>query len=327
MLIQKLFEDYSCSPVVKWIGGKRQLLKILNYCIDSYLHKTKLDKFSYHEPFFGGGALYFSLVSENLIKKAYLNDINTELVSMYSTIKNDKLLYFFLDKVLELEEQFNRNLNRDKLHEKWRARFNYLIKKQANKSMNKKDEVELSALLLALNKTSFNGIYRKNKKGEFNVPFNKKFTDIIKFADLENIRNVNHNFQNVEFTNLSFEKAINFQKIKKNHFVFLDPPYIPISKTSSFSSYYDDGFNLIKHEVLANKITEIHNKGAYFILTNSETELTKNIYNSKNKFSIYPVNVARNINQKGLDTSDNGTRELIITNLKIKNLEPLKGRL
>ncbi len=311
---------------MKWVGGKRQLLKILNYCIDSYRQKTKLDKFSYHEPFFGGGALYFSLVSENLIKKAYLNDINTELISMYNTIKDDKLLDFFTTKVFQLEKQFNKDLNRDKLHEKWKVRFNYLIKKQSKTSLNNKEIVELSALLLALNKTSFNGMYRKNKKGEFNVPFNKKFTEIIKFANLNNINNVNHNFQNAEFTNLSFEKAINFQKIKKGHFVFLDPPYIPVSKTSSFSSYYDDGFNLTKHEVLAEKLSEIHNRGACFILTNSETELTKNIYSLKNKFHIYPVNVARNINQKGLDTSVNGTRELIITNLKIKNLEPLKGR-
>lgn len=285
------------------------------------MQETKLKKFSYHEPFFGGGALYFSLVSRNLINKAYLNDINSELITMYRTIQDEKLLDLFEKKIIQLEKKFNKDSNRDYLHKNWKLRFNFLIKKQSKTELNTVEKVELSALLLSLNKTSFNGVYRKNKKGEFNVPFNKKFTETIKFIELENLYNVNRNFQNSEFSNLSFEKAINFQKIKKNHFVFIDPPYIPISKTSSFSSYYDDGFDIKNHEILANKIIEIDKKGAYFLLTNSETEQTKQIYNPTNKFSIYPVNVSRKINQKGLDSTGKGTKELLITNLKLMEME------
>ncbi len=307
----------SIKPVVKWIGGKSQLINELNECINALTREIAEEKFNYHETFFGGGALFFDLYLNNKIRKAYLNDINTELIILYNSFLHDQTLNNLINDLIIKEEEFNSSKKREKLFKSWRLKFNKLILK---KNLTVKEKLEISSLLIALNKTCFNGVYRKNKKGEFNVPFGSKKTEVVKFFNKENLRKVSKSFEIAEFTNKSFEKAINFTKIKKNHLVFLDPPYIPVSKTAQFKSYYDDGFNNEEHELLASKLDKIDSKGAFFILTNSNTELTKKIYLKNSKFNKYEVNVARMINRVGKDETGSGTKELIITNFKVPNL-------
>lgn len=314
----------ACTPVLKWVGGKRQLLPTLRHCINAYSEETKLNKFSYHEPFFGGGALFFELASSDRLKKSYISDINRELILMYELIKSEKESHKLLQKVHSLEELFNKSKSRDVLFLEWKKRFNVLINKLSKgQKISDNEKIEIAGILISLNKTCFNGVYRKNKKGEFNVPFGKKMTEVVKFLDPQNYKNVSTALQNTKITNLSFESAINFQTIKKNHLVFIDPPYIPISKTAQFKGYYDDGFSMEQHYILAQKINEIDSKGAYFILTNSNTELVKDIYLTKKNYSLSKVSVARSINQMGRDDSDFGIKEILITNFKVKIPEQL----
>ena len=308
----------SCTPVLKWVGGKRQLLPILRLCIDEYSEKTNINKFSYHEPFFGGGALLFDLISRQKIKRSYINDINRELILMYEVIKSEKNSDKLMKKILSLQDLFNESKTRDILFSEWKKRFNKLIYKlSTDQNLSDIEKIEISALLVSLNKTCFNGVYRKNKKGQFNVPFGKKMTDVVNFINIENYKNINIALQNTQLTNLSFESAINFQKIKKDHLVFIDPPYIPISKTAQFKGYYDDGFSIEQHHLLAQKINEIDSKGAKFILTNSNTDLVKYIYLTKKNYFLSRVSVARSINQTGRDNSESGIKEILITNFKV----------
>ena len=308
-----------CSPILKWVGGKRQLLGILRHCVSEYSEETKMDKFLYHEPFFGGGALFYDLVSRQKLRKAYLNDINRELIQMYDLVKSKNISDKLLEKVVSLEDLFNKSKKREVLYSQWKERFNELLfKLNKTQKLSEKEKIEASALLISLNKTCFNGVYRKNKKGKFNVPFGKKTTGFVSFLDTENFKNVSNALQKTTLTNYSFEKAINFRTIKPNHLIFLDPPYIPISKTAQFKGYYDDGFSVQQHLLLAEKMNEIDSRGAYFILTNSNTELVKDIYLTKNKYSLSKVSVSRSINQKGKDDSESGIKELLITNFKFQ---------
>ena len=280
--------------------------------------KANVNKFSYHEPFFGGGALFFDLVSNKKIKKAYLNDINRELIIMYQLIQSERNSDQLLKKVISLEKSFNDSKKRDILFSEWKERFNDLLF-ELNKvdKLSISEKIELSALLIAINKTCFNGVYRKNKKGQFNVPFGKKINEDLKFLDLDNFKNVQSGLQYSKLTNSSFEKAINFKVIKPNHLIFLDPPYIPLSTTAQFKEYYEDGFTIQQHKLLSEKIKEIDSKGAYFILTNSNTELVKDIYLTKKNFSLHKLSVSRSINQMGKDESESGTKEILITNFKV----------
>jgi DNA adenine methylase len=306
-----------CKPLLKWVGGKRQLLPTLRHIVGTYSEIAKVDQFSYHEPFFGGGALFFDLVSSHKIKKSYINDINRELILMYEVIRSKKNSEKMMNRVLQLEDEFNNSNSRDVLFTNWKEKFNKLIYKLSlEQSLSIKEQIEISALLISLNKTCFNGIYRKNKKGQFNVPFGKKNTGNVKFIDIDNFKNINSTLEDTTITNVSFESAINFKQIKKNHLVFVDPPYIPISKTAQFKDYYDDGFSIADHENLAQKLDQIDSNGAYFILTNSNTDLVREVYLSKKHYSLSEVAVSRAINQIGRNDLNAGIKELLITNFK-----------
>ena len=306
-----------CKPILKWVGGKRQLLPTLRHIVGTYSEIAKVDQFSYHEPFFGGGALFFDLLSSGKIKKSYINDINRELILMYEVIRSKKNSEKMLNRVLQLEKQFNYSKSRDVLYVNWKEQFNKLIHKLSkDQFLSIREQIEISALLISLNKTCFNGIYRKNKKGKFNVPFGKKNTGDVNFIDIDNFKNVKSNLEDTTITNVSFESAINFKKIKKNHLVFVDPPYIPLSKTSQFKDYYDDGFSLDHHENLAQKLDRIDSNGAYFILTNSNTDLVREIYLTKKHYSLSTVAVSRAINQIGRNNTSSGIKEVLITNFK-----------
>lgn len=267
------------KPIVKWAGGKTQLLDRL---------KDRMPKKygSYFEPFIGGAALLLDVQP----KKAHINDINSELINTYSQIRDDapsvKTLLKYLDDNHDGEEYYYKK----------RDEFN-------TKIQNKEYDSYMAALFIYLNKHCFNGLYRVNSKGLFNVPYNNK--DHGSSYNDENINALSDYLKNVEIVNGDFETCA--KKAKKGDFVFFDSPYAPLNPTS-FESYTKEGFSKEDHERLANLFKELDKKGVYCMLTNHNTELINELYKD---YNIEVVPVHRNINSKG--NSRKG-EEVIITN-------------
>ena len=221
------------SPFIKWVGGKSKLLKKL----DAYLPDlVKKDEFNYVEPFLGGGAFFFYIISNYRVKKAYLNDLNPHLIHLYQDIMDNN--QSLCETVGELENEYKMSNDKKEYYLEKRNRFNSI-----NKSLEK------SSIFILLNKTGFNGMYRENSKGHFNIPFgNMKNPKILNRELLINVSEV-LNSSDIVLSSNSFEKI----KVKENNtFYYIDPPYRPISKTSSFTDYTKSYFNDEIQEKLKN---------------------------------------------------------------------------
>ncbi|MGN1343719.1 MAG: DNA adenine methylase [Traorella sp.] len=271
------------QPFVKWAGGKRQLLEEIN--------KRIPDKFdTYYEPFIGGGALLFDLKPQ----KAYIGDVNKILIDSYKTIKNDvKSLTILLDEFTRMH-----NAAEDKKEFYYEMRNNYNEKIQNNDI-----DVVSSALFIYLNKTCFNGLYRVNSKGLFNVPFNNRKT--LTLYDEDNLNEISEYLKNINILYADFEKTC--ENAKKGDFVFFDSPYAPL-KPDSFESYTKEGFALEEHIRLANLFKRLTEKGVYCMLTNHNTKLINELYKD---YKIDVVQVKRMINS---DVNHRNGEEVIITN-------------
>ncbi len=296
------------QPFLKWAGGKRQLLPELEKNLPEHIKKNKKIDL-YIEPFIGGGAFFFFLSSEYLIKKAIINDINPELMLAYKVIQSD---YENLVKRLEEIEKEYKNLEKEKrkdfFYKNLREPFNKL--KVSFSKPNKKNAVEKVALLIALNKTCFNGLFRQNSKGEFNVPFGDyKNPKILDEINLEKVHKV---LQKTEILCKSYEKI----KPEEKAFIYFDPPYRPIKQSSSFTKYSKEDFNDNDQIKLAKYFKKLSEQGHLLLLSNSDPQN----YNSKDKFfeklysdyDIKKVNAKRSINCNGNDRGN-------ITELLIKN--------
>lgn len=268
------------SPFVKWAGGKRQLL-------DEILSKIPSKFNNYYEPFVGAGALLFSL---KLNQVSYINDINKSLIHTYKIVKDNP--NELIDVLSELDNKFTSKSD----YYKCRNLFNQKIK-------NSEYDVLHAALFIYLNKRCFNGLYRVNSKGLFNVPFNNK--ENIKSFDRDNILKACEWLQNKVITNADFE--ITVQTASKGDFVFFDSPYAPLNN-STFTSYTKDGFTLDDHKRLAKVFKELDKKGCYLMLTNHNTELIRDLYRD---YNITVIKTKRLINS---DASKRVGEEVIITN-------------
>lgn len=264
-------------PILKWVGGKRQLVPIL-------LNNIPANFNNYHEPFMGGAALFFALYNNNLLnKKAYLSDINSELVNTYVAVR---------DKPKEVIKKLKKH--------KYEKDYYYSMR---SADPSKMSDVDAAARMIYLNKAGFNGMYRVNGSGLFNVPFGKYSNPLI--CDKDNILAVSKSWQNVEIISQSFEAAIS--KVKAGDLVYFDPPYVPVSKTSNFVSYAKDGFGEKEQKKLVETAKEIVSRGAFVILSNSNTSWVKENYKD---FRIMEVNARRAINS---DSKKRGiVKELII---------------
>lgn len=269
------------KPVIKWVGGKSQLAQKIREMLP--------DEFeTYYEPFVGGGALLLDL----LPNYAVVNDINPELTNMYLQIK------YNVSGVIK----FLRIL--DKQHEEWSEPkdYYYLVRSTFNKELGS-DTAEQAARFIYLNKHCFNGLYRVNSKGEFNVPFNGKLFG--RSFDEDHLRNAAEVLTNTLVLNKDFEDAVSGAGM--NDFVFFDSPYAPLTPTS-FTDYTKEGFSYEDHVRLAKVFKELTNRGCYCMLTNHDTPLIRELYKD---FRIEVVDVRRSINRKG----DGRTgKEVIITN-------------
>lgn len=250
-------EEKSVKPFLKWVGGKGQLIKEIEHFYP--FSKGQITK--YAEPFVGGGAVLFDILNKYDLKEVYISDISSELMNTYLIIRDKidaliKILYILQGEFLPLDAD-----SRKLYYNKKRERFNDL-KINDNESVN----IEKAALMIFLNKTCFNGLFRVNKKGLFNVPMGAYKNPLI--CDEKNLRAVSEKLQTVTIVCGDYKKSAEF--IDENTFVYFDPPYRPITDTSNFTAYTENLFNDEKQIELAKFVDEMHKKGAKIVISNSD---------------------------------------------------------
>lgn len=270
------------APFVKWAGGKRQLL--------SQIKERMPQKYNnYYEPFVGGGAVVFELLPTN----ALINDINKALINTYRQIGN-------------APEEFLKAINKLDV-EMWEdgKKYYYSLREHYNDKLMKSEyDVELAALFVFINKHCFNGLYRVNGKGLFNVPYNNSRRASV---DEKTIADVSKYLQGITIVDGDFEKAC--ADAGKGDFVFIDSPYAPLNPTS-FESYTKEGFDIESHKRLAKYYGELTARGCYCMLTNHNTDLINELYGGKG-YRMDVVSVKRMINS---DASNRVGEEVIICN-------------
>jgi len=256
------------KPFVKWVGGKRQLLgqfRSMGLYPPQEFNPTVN---TYFEPFVGGGAMFFDL----LPLKASINDINSELVVTYTTIRDNA-------------ENLISELNSGK----------YIYDKDVFLNIRAWElegvsEIKRAARFIYLNRTAFNGMYRVNKSGKFNVPFGRYSNPQI--CDENNIRRVAEVLKNTKVSNTSYKYILD--EAKKGDFVYFDPPYYPVSKTSSFTTYSNDVFLEKEQEELKDVFIELHNRGCFVMLSNSDTPFIEKSFSKYSKDGVVINRVSAN---------------------------------
>jgi DNA adenine methylase len=272
------------KPFVKWAGGKRQLLPVITHHIPS-----KFDR--YFEPFLGGGAVFFSLVTKERKAKWFISDLNSDLILSYVTIR---------DNVKELVTSLENHATH---YSKDQSGYYYKVREA-----NPKNEIDKVSRLIFLNKTCFNGLYRVNSKGKFNVPVGRYVNPNI--VNKENLYEVSKVLQSkdISIKCQDFEDAL---KVGQGDFVYLDPPYQPVSSTASFTSYTDSDFDFSDQKRLYNKFKALDKKGVKVLLSNSKSDEIIELFQ---EFSdgIIQINANRFINS--VSKNRTGHTELLIKN-------------
>lgn len=269
-------------PLVKWVGGKSQLL--------TQLEKNFPKEFNtYFEPFFGGGAVFFMLSP----KKAHINDINKTLVQTYSAIKSNPRKV--ISSLRKLQSEYDLSEDRKGLFLEIREKYNSL-------PLSSPQRVPY---LIFLNKTCYNGLYRENSKGGFNVPFGNYAKP--KILDEENLIAISKLLEHTTITNTDFKDAV--KSAKKGDFIYFDPPYHPLNGTSKFTDYSGNGFTELDQERLRDLFVELDKKGCFVMLSNSNTDFIRKLYKG---YRIKEVNARRAVNCKGYGRGE--IKELLILN-------------
>jgi len=303
-------DTFSTKPFLKWAGGKGQLLNDIERRLPSKMRNSK-KIIKYVEPFVGGGAVFFYLRNNYQIKEATLFDINRELIIGYQVIKNNPKE--LIKKLSTLEKEYHQKEESD------RKEFFYSIRDEYNDQLksfdyqNYNDEwIQRAVYLIYMNKTCFNGLFRLNSKGEFNVPFGKYKNP--KICDKENVLQVHQALQEVTILCGDFSLARNY--IQKDSFVYFDPPYRPLSSTANFTDYSKDGFSDDEQKRLADFFKDMDKQGAHLMLSNSDPKNENpedNFFDDLYKnFKIERVKAKRAISCKGSGRGE--ITELLITN-------------
>lgn len=298
----KRIESYAAKPFIKWVGGKTQLLEDIKKSLPKNLNK--IENMIFVEPFVGGGAVLFWILKEYPnITKAVINDINAELICTYRVIKTN---------VEELIVELNR------LQFEYRPlssleRKNYFLSQRTLFNSRTTNDIQTAALFIFLNRTCFNGLYRVNSKGEFNVPHGKYSNPRI--CDEETLRADSALLQKVEI--LCGDFAQTGQYAGKDVLYYLDPPYRPLTETADFTSYTTGGFDDAEQTRLRDFCDEIAERNAMFVASNSdplnvdsEDEFFDKLYGM---FHIKRVSASRMINSKGDGRGD--ISEIMISNI------------
>lgn len=286
------------DPILRWAGGKRQMIDD----IVTRLPPTR-DFNDYYEPFFGGGAVFFELEPSN----GYINDINPTLMNFYKQFQNN------LDHIITENHKLDDVLARLESEEE-KKDFYYTRRREFNELQNGccDDELREAVLFLFLNRTCWNGLYRTNGDGDFNVPKKSKIieTDSIK----QNLKRGHQVLQNTTITSKDF--TFLRKEVSENDLVFLDPPYQQESDASNFDEYQPGGFDKKRQKEVRDLALELHNRGAYVMITNSHDakELYVNHDEFYESFRIKPIKASRSINSDSSQRSQLGDTDIIVTN-------------
>ena len=304
----KIPQKLKASPVLKWAGGKTKLLPQIRKQYPSTLRQGYLKK--YIEPFVGGGSVFFDIYQNFRIEKAYLFDKNIELIILYKVIKyNVELLIYRLSKITEIYLNLTEEKKKGFFYQ---SRDNYnTFDKEADTNIYNDSWVERAALTIFLNRTCFNGLYRVNRKGLFNVPMGKYKNPTILNSD--NIRAVSQAFQIAEIQQGDFSEVLKYAD--KTTFIYYDPPYRPIGKTSTFNAYSSLNFNDYEQRRLRDIFVEVSQQGAYQMLSNSDpTNYIEDFFFDELycEFNMKRIFASRMINSKG--NSRGKIREILVTN-------------
>jgi DNA adenine methylase len=279
-------------PFIKWAGGKGQLLPdLLRYMPKNFRR--------YHEPFAGGAALFFSLYTSGTIPRGgVLSDYNSELIDCYRTVRDQ------VDALIELLWQHASQHSQDYFLEvrSWDRQPGFL----------QRSLVERTARMIFLNRTCYNGLYRLNRRGQFNAPFGHYKNPLI--CDPENLRAVSQALQNIDLATGDFADVRH--RAQPGDLVYFDPPYVPVSATASFTSYTGQGFGEAEQHRLAELFFELAARGVHVMLSNSATPLAKELYVGKVPSAI--VHASRKINCNGLKRG-------LVEELIVWSYEGLKG--
>jgi DNA adenine methylase len=268
-------------PFLKWAGGKRRL-------IDQYQSFLPDRIYRYHEPFLGGGAVFFHL--RNRCQQVVLADLNPELINVYRCVRDD------VEAVIEILQQHQQSHCND---------YYYVVR--ANHQM--RSPVHRAARLIYLNKTCFNGLYRENSKGEFNVPMGRYSKP--KVCDASTLKRASAVLQGVEIFYDEFTVVLDRAEGKQD-FVYFDPPYHPISATSSFTGYNRYGFTAADQERLQATFVELARRGVRVMLSNSDCEFIRDLYQ---EFYLHPIQATRAINSNAKRWGK--ISELVITSCSV----------
>ena len=273
---KRLFETDLCLPILRWAGGKRWLQKSI------YDLLINVDYNAYHEPFFGGGAIFFSVIDS---KKVYLNDINDDLINFYRVLQSEpEELYRIFSTFTQNEQTY------------------YSLRQQMFEDSNYQ-----AARFLYLNKTCFNGLYRVNSKGEFNVPYGRKSYDLQIVH--EGITRCSSKIKGSSLSVGDFYTTID--DISNGDLVFVDPPYTVTHNNNGFVQYNEKIFSLEDQYRLATYLKEVNSRGAFFILTNANHSSIREIFHDCGNF----IEVERNSLISGDKSKRGKYQELLITNI------------
>ncbi len=281
------FKKESPKPFVKWVGGKRQLARQFR---DMNLYPP--DEFNpsiaaYHEPFVGGGAMFFDL----LPKVAVLSDLNSELITTYKVIKKD------VDNLIIKLKNYQDKHDKD---------FYLKIRAQKVKTLS---DLSVAARFIYLNRTCFNGLYRVNKSGQFNVPFGKYKNPLI--CNEENLKKASKSLNGVKIFNEDYKQVL--KRAKQGDFIYFDPPYYPVNRTSSFTSYTAKSFLEKEQEELRDTFLKLHKRGCYVMLSNSDTPFINKLYSVLDKkIKINKVYASRAVNSKA--SGRGKIKEIVVIN-------------
>lgn len=269
------------NPILKWAGGKRQLLSdIIGLFPSNYKELT------YHEPFIGSGAVFFTIEP----KKGTINDVNQHLINFFKVVR---------DAPEDLIEEASKYEYEKEIYYVLRTRFNE----------EEVTDIERAALFLYFNKTGFNGLWRVNSKGKFNVPFGRYKNPTI--VPIEKILEASRVLKNIEILCTDFSYILD--AAEEGDLCYFDPPYEPVSETAYFTSYTAKGFDINEQERLCDTCMKLDEKGVYFVLSNSKVKQIVDLYESNPRFRIKIVQARRAINSKA--DKRGPVNEILVTNI------------
>ena len=319
------------KPLLKWAGGKRKLAPLITEIVSKEIPTTQ----NYVEPFFGGGAVYFELYKKNLFTTAEVNDVVPQLVNFYKTLSNAQSVDEIYKSISEKFEEFNaleETEERKDYFTKMRGEFNHLWLEEQRKTVKHKEfpdylteenSIKSTILLYVINKTCFNGLFRVNKSGMFNVPLGS-YKKIV-MPSLSEFKETTGALKKTEVHFGDYEVLIQKYLESKNTFIYLDPPYVANSKTSDFTSYSKEGFKGddnpdAEHLRLSENFELITESGTKAILSNHNNPKALSIFvENKEDLFVYEINLTKTIGR--VKDSTNTSSELLISTFEIKTLQ------